>query len=96
MKLISTPTGALVWTQPARSHGIAGNCYFDGTMTFDDPAVADEAIVPLYTDQQYPPQGSTISGNRINAAFARLLTPTRRSRSIAAGFTGDSTARATK
>jgi hypothetical protein len=25
----------------------AGNRYFDGTMTFDDPAVADEAIVPM-------------------------------------------------
>jgi hypothetical protein len=81
MKLTSIPTGALVfvallWTQPAQAHGIAGNRYFDGTMTFDDPAVADEAIVPLYTDQQYPTQGSTVSENRINAAFARLLTPT--------------------
>jgi hypothetical protein len=63
-------------TCSAHAHGIAGNRYFDGTMTFDDPAVADEAIVPLYTDQQYPTQGSTVSENRINAAFARLLTPT--------------------
>jgi hypothetical protein len=45
-------------------------------MTFDDPAVADEGIVPLFTDQQYPTRGSTVSENRINAAFARLLTPT--------------------
>src|SRR6516162_4892899 len=81
MKLTSSSTVAIVfapllWTQPAQAHGIAGNRYFDGTMTFDDPAVADEAIVPLYTDQQYPTQGSTVSENRINAAFARLLTPT--------------------
>jgi hypothetical protein len=81
MKLTSIRTVAIVfapllWTQPAQAHGIAGNRYFDGTMTFDDPAVADEAIVPLYTDQHYPTQGSTVSENRINAAFARLLTPT--------------------
>ena len=81
MKLKSIPTGALafaalLWTQRAQAHGIAGNRYFDGTMTFDDPAVADEAIVPLYTGQQYPTQGSAVSENRINAAFARLLTPT--------------------
>jgi hypothetical protein len=34
-------------TESAGAHGIAGNRYFDGTMTFDDPAVADEAIVPM-------------------------------------------------
>lgn len=36
----------------AHAHGIAGNRYFVGTMTFDDPAVADEAIIPYYS---YPP-----------------------------------------
>ena len=54
---------------PAYSHGIAGNRYFDGTLTFDDPAVADEAILPYYTDQEYPTQGSTASENRINAVL---------------------------
>jgi hypothetical protein len=34
-------------SQTAYAHGIAGNLYFPGTLTFDDPAVADEAIVPL-------------------------------------------------
>jgi hypothetical protein len=34
-------------TESAGAHGIAGNHYFDGTMTFDDPAVADEVIVPM-------------------------------------------------
>jgi hypothetical protein len=67
---------SLVWAETAQAHGIAGNRYFDGTMTFDDPAVADEAILPLYTFQQFPPQGAPVSENRINAAFARLLTPT--------------------
>jgi hypothetical protein len=41
----------LALSQPAHSHGIAGNRYFDGTLTFDDPAVADEAILPYYTYQ---------------------------------------------
>jgi hypothetical protein len=66
----------VVGAETAQAHGIAGNRYFDGTMTFDDPAVADEAILPLYTFQQYPTQGSPVAENRINAAFARLLTPT--------------------
>ena len=38
----------LVWAHGAHAHGIAGNRYFDGTLTFDDPAVADEAILPYY------------------------------------------------
>jgi hypothetical protein len=29
----------------ANAHGIAGNRLFVGTLTFDDPSVADEAIV---------------------------------------------------
>jgi hypothetical protein len=67
---------ALACSRTADGHGIAGNRYFDGTMTFDDPAVADEAILPLFTYQQYPAQDSAVAENRINVAFARLLTPT--------------------
>ena len=66
----------LFWAQSAHAHGIAGNRYFDGTMTFDDPAVADEAIVPNFSYLGYPAQGSNVLENRINWAFARLLTPT--------------------
>src|SRR5262249_15998429 len=62
--------------QPAFAHGIAGNRYFDGTLTFDDPAVADEAILPLYQNLSYPAQGSNVDENRLNWSFARLLTPT--------------------
>jgi hypothetical protein len=65
-----------VWAHAAHAHGIAGNRYFDGTMTFDDPAVADEAILPYWANSQYPTQGSNVAENRINWAFARLLTPT--------------------
>jgi hypothetical protein len=60
----------------AHAHGIAGNRYFDGTLTMDDPAVADEAILPLYQDLAFPAQGNNVDENRINWAFARLLTPT--------------------
>jgi hypothetical protein len=66
----------LISTTSARSHGIAGNRFFAGTLTFDDPAVADEAIVPSFSYLDYPAQGSNVSENRINAAFDRLLTPT--------------------
>jgi hypothetical protein len=59
----------------AHAHGIAGNRYFDGTLTFDDPAVADEAILPYYTRLDFPTQGSNAVENRINWSFARLLTP---------------------
>jgi hypothetical protein len=40
----------------AAAHGIAGNRYFVGTLTFDDPAVNDEVIVPLYSAINYPAQ----------------------------------------
>jgi hypothetical protein len=66
----------MVWAQGAHAHGIAGNRYFNGTLTFDDPAVADEAILPYYANLSFPMQDSNVSESRINWAFARLLTPT--------------------
>jgi hypothetical protein len=39
---------------PTYAHGIAGNRYFPGTLTFDDPAVADELIVPNFDAATYP------------------------------------------
>jgi hypothetical protein len=56
----------LLWANTAAAHGIAGNRYFAGTMTFDDPAVADEAIVPDFSYLGYPTQGSNVTENRIN------------------------------
>ena len=38
----------------AHAHGIAGNRFFVGTMTFDDPSVADEAIVPNFSTLSHP------------------------------------------
>jgi hypothetical protein len=36
------------------AHGIAGNHYFPGTVTFDHPAVADELFLPLYARLEPP------------------------------------------
>jgi hypothetical protein len=62
---------------PARAHGIAGNRFFPGTLTFDDPAVADEAIVPLYSGFKHPAKvgDGDVADNAFNWSFVRLLTP---------------------
>jgi len=60
----------------AHAHGIAGNRFFPGTLTFDDPAVADEAIVPNFSSSKHPDGGGNVVDNRFNWAFFRLLTPT--------------------
>jgi len=65
----------LAFTAPLEAHGIAGNRLFAGTLSFDDPAVADEAFLPLYGHLNSP-QSNDVSENRINLAFQRLLTPT--------------------
>jgi hypothetical protein len=67
---------ALVASQTAHAHGIAGNRFFPGTLTFDDPAVADEAVVPNFSHLKHPDGGGDVTDNRINWSFARLLTPT--------------------
>ena len=67
---------ALYQPRTAHAHGIAGNRLFPGTLSFDDPAVNDEAILPYYVQLAFPEQGSNAAQNRLNWAFARLLTPT--------------------
>jgi hypothetical protein len=62
-------------SQTADAHGIAGNRYFPGTLTFDDPAIADEAIVPNFSNWNRPDGGGDVADNRINWSFTRLLTP---------------------
>jgi hypothetical protein len=66
----------LALSQSAHSHGIAGNRYFDGTLTIDDPAVADEAILPYFAYFDQSTEGNKAIENLINWSFARLLTPT--------------------
>ncbi len=58
---------ALCLAVPAEAHGIAGNRYFPGTLTFDDPAVADEAVLPQL--------GTTSDEDRLDWSAARLLVP---------------------
>lgn len=60
----------------AFAHGIAGNRFFPGTLTFDDPAVADEAIVPNFSAFKHPGEGGDVADNRFDWSFFRLLTPT--------------------
>jgi hypothetical protein len=59
----------------ASAHGIAGNRFFPGTLTFDDPAVADEAIVPNLAWFKHPDGGADVVDSRFDGAFMRLLTP---------------------
>jgi hypothetical protein len=59
----------------AHAHGIAGDRFFPGTLTFDDPAVADEAIVPNFSSSKHPGEGGDVVDNRFDWAFFRLLTP---------------------
>jgi hypothetical protein len=44
----------------AHAHGIAGNRFFPGTLTFDDPAVADEAILPRFSGSKHPGEGGDV------------------------------------
>jgi hypothetical protein len=59
----------------ADAHGIAGNRFFVGTLTFDDPSVADEAIVPNFSTLNGPVEGGNATDNRFEWSFTRLLTP---------------------
>ena len=59
----------------ADAHGIAGNRFFVGTLTFDDPSVADEAILPNFSTLNGPVEGGNAIDNRFDWSFTRLLTP---------------------
>ena len=59
------------------THGIAGNRYFPGTPTFDDPAVADELFLPLYAHLEHPTRedGEATDDDAFSLTFLWLLTP---------------------
>lgn len=59
----------------AHAHGIAGNRFFPGTLTFDDPAVNDELILPHVSSSKNPGEGGDVVDNKFNWAFSRLLVP---------------------
>jgi hypothetical protein len=75
-RALAIASAMLVASQTAHAHGIAGNRFFPGTLTFDDPAVADEAILPNFSQLNHPDGGGNVTDNRINWFFTRLLTPT--------------------
>ena len=82
----------------ASAHGIAGNRYFPGTLTFDDPAVADEWVTEVSSFTHPAGDGTDVTDTAIEGSFSRLLTPTllvgidtgwiRRSRSGFGSWTG--------
>src|SRR6516162_1982913 len=77
--LVASVTLAVLGSvHPVCAHGIAGNRFFPGTLAFDDPAVADEAIVPLYSTFKHPAEigDGDVVDNAFNWSLLRLLTPT--------------------
>ena len=60
----------------AHAHGIAGNRLFPGTLAIDDPAVADELVMPGFSSFKHEAQGRDATENTLNWSFFRLLTPT--------------------
>jgi hypothetical protein len=74
-KFIAASAFAAIAPSLAHAHGIAGNRFFVGTMTFDDPSVADEAIVPNFSTLNHPVDGGSAVDNRFDWSFTRLLTP---------------------
>jgi hypothetical protein len=49
VRVLASAMSALAVVPSADAHGIAGNRYFPGTLTFDDPAVADELTLPNFS-----------------------------------------------
>jgi len=58
---------------PCGAHAIAGNRFFPGTTTFDDPAVADEFQV-IYDTVRTPLGNGRVTDHVGDFQFARLLT----------------------
>src|SRR5271168_304164 len=70
-----TVLGVFALTPPASGHVIAGNRFFPGTLTFDDPSVGDEFsmtgnTLPNATDR------ADVTDYGASLSFVRLLTPT--------------------
>jgi hypothetical protein len=66
----------LGYAHSALATAIAGNRFFPGTITFDDPAVADEAIIPNFAIPRHAGEGENLVGNRYSWSFSCLLTNT--------------------
>jgi hypothetical protein len=57
-------TAIMGFAHSAHAHGIAGNRFFPGTLSFDDPAVADESILPLFSSSKDPDEGGDVVDKR--------------------------------
>jgi hypothetical protein len=59
----------------AQAHGIAGNRLFPATLTFDDPAVADEFAGPVISDYKHPVTDGKVLDTTVEGSITRLLVP---------------------
>jgi hypothetical protein len=73
-RLLLVAVATLGFGHCAHAHGIAGNRYFPGTLTFDDPAVADELLFAP-TSLVHPGKGTDVRDTSVGWSFMRLLTP---------------------
>ena len=64
------------FAQGAYAHCIAGNRFFPGTLTFDDPAVADESPTEISSFKHRAGDGTNVTDTAIESSLSRLLTPT--------------------
>ena len=67
---------ALLCAHVAQAHGIAGNRFFPGTMTFDDPAVDDELQIYTINNRHYLDEDrfTVVRDQNFYGSFQRLLT----------------------
>jgi hypothetical protein len=77
VRIVTLLVAMLASVASAQAHGIAGNRYFPGTLTFDDPAVADELFIPVYSMLEHPTrEDGKATDDSFSITFQRLLTPT--------------------
>jgi hypothetical protein len=62
----------LAGVHSAYAHGIAGNRFFPGTLSFDDLAVADEAILPNFASFKSPVDGGNVVDFHRSVFFREL------------------------
>lgn len=74
-RLLLVAMAMLAIGHSAHAHGIAGNRFFPGTLTFDDPAVNDELLFAP-TGLRHPAgDGTNALDTSVAWSFMRLLTP---------------------
>src|SRR5262249_29569727 len=95
MKIVETlliVIAILGFAHSAHAHGIAGNRFFPGTLSFDDPAVADESILPHFSSSKHQMKGATSSITGLPGLFFVYSLQRSESVSIVVGFTANGAA----